>query len=37
LILVVGIHKQILNEEKHLLNIYKEDYQNYKKQTRRYL
>ena len=37
LILIIGIHKQILNEEKHLSKTYKEDYQNYKKQTRRYL
>jgi len=37
LIFVIGVHKQILNEEKHLLKIYKENYQNYKKQTRRYL
>ena len=37
LIFVVAVHRQILNEEKHLLNIYKEDYKNYKKQTRRYL
>jgi len=37
LIFVIGSHKQILNEEKHLAKIYKEDYLNYKKQTRRYL
>jgi len=37
LIFAIGVHKQILNEEKHLARIYKEDYQNYKKQTRRYL
>ncbi|MCL2116566.1 MAG: isoprenylcysteine carboxylmethyltransferase family protein [Methanobrevibacter sp.] len=37
LIFVVGSHKQILNEEKHLEKIYKEEYLNYKKQTRRYL
>ncbi|MDR2966473.1 MAG: isoprenylcysteine carboxylmethyltransferase family protein [Methanobacteriaceae archaeon] len=36
LIFVVGAHKQILNEEKHLEKIYKEDYLNYKKQTKRY-
>ena len=36
-IFMVGVHKQILNEEKHLEKIYKEDYQNYKEQTRRYL
>ncbi|MBZ9570976.1 isoprenylcysteine carboxylmethyltransferase family protein [Methanobrevibacter sp. TMH8] len=37
LIFIIGVHKQILNEEKHLLAIYKEDYKNYKKETRRYL
>lgn len=36
LIFILGAHKQILNEEKHLATIYKEDYLNYKKQTRRY-
>ncbi|MCL2156830.1 MAG: isoprenylcysteine carboxylmethyltransferase family protein [Methanobrevibacter sp.] len=37
IIFVFGSHKQILNEEKHLAEIYNEDYLNYKKQTRRYL
>ena len=37
LIFIMGVHKQILNEEKHLSNIYKEEYQDYKKKTRRYL
>ena len=37
LIFIVGVHKQILNEEKNLAKIYKKDYLNYKKETRRYL
>ena len=37
LIFIVGVHKQISNEEKNLAKIYNKDYLNYKKETRRYL
>jgi protein-S-isoprenylcysteine O-methyltransferase Ste14 len=34
---IIGIHLQIIREEKHLLNKFGEEYIKYKKQTRRYL
>ena len=34
---IIGIHLQIIREEKHLLNKFGEGYIKYKKQTRRYL
>ena len=34
---IIGIHLQIIREEKHLLNKFREEYIKYKKQTRRYL
>jgi protein-S-isoprenylcysteine O-methyltransferase Ste14 len=37
LITVIGTHYQILQEEKHLNNLYKEEYVEYKKRVRRYL